>query len=92
MIFFQDWDQVSAYSAHSIQRPRIYTIEQPSSLQDDMRSHFANKANKTRSVADGQSQHSFSNNSGRYLAGNVFPSNLVTSRQGKYNFSERAST
>lgn len=37
-------------------------------------------------MADGQSQHSFSNNSGRYLAGNVFPSNLVTSRQGKYNF------
>ncbi|GLV38849.1 hattifattener [Carabus blaptoides fortunei] len=78
----KDWDQVSAYSSQSMQRPRIYSMEQPSSLtgmQDDMRTHYSSKGNKTRSVADGQSQHSFSNSSGRYLTG--FPTNLVTSRQ-----------
>lgn len=76
-----------------MQRPRIYAIDQPSSLnagmiQDDMRSHggshFSNKGSgtKSRSLADGQSQHSFSNHSGRYLAPSAFPTNLVTTRQG----------
>lgn len=34
----------------------------------------------SRSVADGQSQHSFSNNSHRGYLGTAFPSNLVNSR------------
>lgn len=77
-----------------MQRPRIYAIDQPPSINatmipDDMRSHggshFSQKGNgtKSRSLADGQSQHSFSNHSGRYLAPTSFPSNLVTTRQGK---------
>ncbi|KAF7266261.1 leucine-rich repeat and fibronectin type-III domain-containing protein hattifattener isoform X2 [Rhynchophorus ferrugineus] len=37
----KDWDQVSAYSIHS-QRPRMYNMDQPPSL-DDMRSHFSGK-------------------------------------------------
>ncbi|CAG9771708.1 unnamed protein product [Ceutorhynchus assimilis] len=74
----KDWDQVSAYSAHS-QRPRMYTVEQPPSL-DELRNHFS-KASKARSVADGQSQNSFSNHSGRYLTANAFPNNLLASRQ-----------
>ncbi|CAG9853852.1 unnamed protein product [Phyllotreta striolata] len=74
----KEWDQVSAYSAHS-QRPRMYTVEQPPSL-DDMRSHFGPKGHK-RSNADGQSQNSFSNHSGRYLTATAFPNNLLASRQ-----------
>ncbi|KAK9712739.1 hypothetical protein QE152_g24724 [Popillia japonica] len=77
----KDWDQISGYSTHSTQRPRMYALDQPSSLQDDLRSHFSSKGNKARSIADGQSQHSFSNHSGRYMASNVFPNNLLTSRQ-----------
>ncbi|KAJ8964478.1 hypothetical protein NQ314_004765 [Rhamnusium bicolor] len=75
----KDWDQVSAYSTHS-QRPRMYTVDQPPSLEE-MRAHFGTKGNKPRSIADGQSQHSFSNHSGRYLTANVFPNNLLASRQ-----------
>ncbi|KAH1013704.1 hypothetical protein HUJ04_002664 [Dendroctonus ponderosae] len=74
----KDWDQVSAYSTHS-QRPRMYTVEQPPSL-DELRGHF-NAKSKARSVADGQSQNSFSNHSGRYLTANAFPNNLLASRQ-----------
>lgn len=55
---------------------------------DDMRSHvshashFSSKPVKTRSIADGQSQHSFSNHSTRYL-GNAAPfPGLVNSRSG----------
>ncbi|KAG5876072.1 hypothetical protein JTB14_011556 [Gonioctena quinquepunctata] len=75
----KDWDQVSAYSAHS-QRPRMYTVDQPPSLEE-MRAPFGTKGNKPRSVADGQSQHSFSNQSGRYLTSAAFPNNLLASRQ-----------
>ncbi|XP_022900951.2 uncharacterized protein [Onthophagus taurus] len=75
----KDWDQISGYSTHSTQRPRMYAVDQPSSLQDDLRSHFSSKGNKPRSIADGQSQHSFS--SGRFMASNAFPSNLLASRQ-----------
>ncbi|XP_044266891.1 leucine-rich repeat transmembrane protein FLRT1 [Tribolium madens] len=77
----KDWDQVSGYSTHSVQRHnRMYSLDQPSTLMaDDMRSHFSTKGTKSRSIADGQSQNSFSNHSGRYL--NAFPSNLITSRQ-----------
>lgn len=60
----------------------MYPVDsQPSVPVDEMRSHFSSKGAKPRSVADGQSQHSFSNHSGRYL--NAFPSNLIASRQGK---------
>ncbi|XP_015036393.1 uncharacterized protein haf isoform X1 [Drosophila pseudoobscura] len=76
----KEWDQVSAYSGRSIPRPRIYPVEQP----DDMRSHFSGMPGKvgksSRSIADGQSQHSFSNNSHRGYLGSAFPSNLVNSR------------
>lgn len=73
---------MSGYSTHSTQRPRMYTVDQPSSLQDDLRSHFSSKGTKARSIADGQSQHSFSNQSGRYLGSNAFANNLLASRQG----------
>lgn len=59
----------------------MYTVEQPPSL-DELRSHFSAKS-KARSIADGQSQNSFSNHSGRYLTANAFPNNLLASRQGK---------
>ncbi|KAK9712738.1 hypothetical protein QE152_g24724 [Popillia japonica] len=39
----KDWDQISGYSTHSTQRPRMYALDQPSSLQDDLRSHFSSK-------------------------------------------------
>nr|CAI5867538.1 unnamed protein product [Callosobruchus analis] len=74
----KEWDQVSAYSTHS-QRPRMYTVDQPASL-DDMR-YFGQMGKKARSIADGQSQNSFSNHSGRYLTANAFPNNLLASRQ-----------
>lgn len=49
-------------------------------IGDDLR--YTGKPAKTRSVADGQSQHSFSNQSGRYLTGNAFSAGLVSSRPG----------
>lgn len=49
-------------------------------MGDEMR--YTGKPAKTRSVADGQSQHSFSNHSGRYLTGNAFSAGLVNSRPG----------
>lgn len=55
-------------------------------MGDDMRSHvshFTSKPVKARSIADGQSQHSFSNHSGRYLTNNAFSAGLVNSRPGK---------
>lgn len=49
-------------------------------MGDEMR--YTSKPAKTRSVADGQSQHSFSNHSGRYLTSNAFSAGLVNSRPG----------
>ncbi|KAI9578680.1 hypothetical protein GQX74_009254 [Glossina fuscipes] len=75
----EEWDQVSAYSGRSIPRPRVYPMDN----QDDMRSYFSGmpgKVAKPRSIADGQSQHSFSNNSHRGYLGSAFPTNLVNSR------------
>ncbi|XP_037894203.1 vasorin isoform X1 [Glossina fuscipes] len=75
----KEWDQVSAYSGRSIPRPRVYPMDN----QDDMRSYFSGmpgKVAKPRSIADGQSQHSFSNNSHRGYLGSAFPTNLVNSR------------
>ncbi|XP_035775199.1 leucine-rich repeat and fibronectin type-III domain-containing protein 3-like isoform X2 [Anopheles albimanus] len=83
----QDWDQVSAYSGRSIPRPRIYPMENQA-IPDDLRSHVSHfsavgggpKVAKARSIADGQSHHSFSNHSQRGYLGSAFPSNLVNSR------------
>ena len=69
-------------------QPRMYHVERQGSINtgcaaEDVRthaSHFASKP-KTRSIADGQSQHSFSNHSGRYLSGNSFAPGLVNSPQ-----------
>lgn len=86
----QDWDQVSAYSGRSIPRPRIYPMD--NQIADDLRSHASHfsalgqKVGKARSIADGQSQHSFSNHSQRGYLGTAFPSNLVNSRPGKRIF------
>ncbi|KAG7208654.1 hypothetical protein KM043_014859 [Ampulex compressa] len=82
----KEWDQVSAYSNRSIPRPRIFPIDRQGSITrasciDDVRSqagHYGGKS--TRSVADGQSQHSFSNNSTRYFANTTLASNLVNTR------------
>jgi hypothetical protein len=38
-----------------------------------------------RSIADGQSHHSFSNNSGRGYLNSAFPTNLVNSRPGNFD-------
>ncbi|KAF7382767.1 hypothetical protein HZH66_013169 [Vespula vulgaris] len=83
----KEWDQVSAYSNRSIPRPRIFPVDRQGSITrasciDDVRSqagHYGGKVS-TRSVADGQSQHSFSNNSTRYFANTTLGSNLVNSR------------
>ncbi|XP_066597843.1 uncharacterized protein haf isoform X2 [Prorops nasuta] len=83
----KEWDQVSAYSNRSIPRPRIFPIDRQGSITrasciDDGRSqvgHYGGKVT-TRSVADGQSQHSFSNNSSRYFANGALTSNLVNTR------------
>ncbi|KAI4488405.1 hypothetical protein M0804_005253 [Polistes exclamans] len=83
----KEWDQVSAYSNRSIPRPRIFPVDRQGSITrasciDDVRSqtvHYGGKIS-TRSVADGQSQHSFSNNSTRYFANTTLGSNLVNSR------------
>lgn len=37
----QDWDQVSAYSGRSIPRPRIFQMDQPQNIADDLRSHVS---------------------------------------------------
>lgn len=67
----REWDQVSAYSARSIPRARTYTEPAP---PDPM----PGRPGRTRSLADGQSQHSFSH-SGRYGAPG-YPSSLLGSR------------
>ncbi|XP_063984183.1 leucine-rich repeat and fibronectin type-III domain-containing protein 5 isoform X2 [Diachasmimorpha longicaudata] len=83
----KEWDQVSAYSNRSIPRPRIFPIDRQGSITrasciDDVRSqasHYGGKIS-TRSIADGQSQHSFSNNSSRYFANTALANNLVNTR------------
>ncbi|XP_063984182.1 leucine-rich repeat and fibronectin type-III domain-containing protein 5 isoform X1 [Diachasmimorpha longicaudata] len=91
----KEWDQVSAYSNRSIPRPRIFPIDRQGFIQnsftgsitrasciDDVRSqasHYGGKIS-TRSIADGQSQHSFSNNSSRYFANTALANNLVNTR------------
>ncbi|XP_012057851.1 PREDICTED: uncharacterized protein LOC105620986 [Atta cephalotes] len=83
----KEWDQVSAYSNRSIPRPRIFSIDRQGSITrasciDDVRSqtgHYSSKIS-ARSIADGQSQHSFSNNSTRYFSNTALTSNLVNTR------------
>ncbi|XP_072752260.1 uncharacterized protein Haf isoform X2 [Anoplolepis gracilipes] len=83
----KEWDQVSAYSNRSIPRPRIFPIDRQGSITrasciDDVRSQIGHYSGKVsaRSIADGQSQHSFSNNSTRYFANTALASNLVNTR------------
>lgn len=78
---------MSAYSNRSIPRPRIYSTDHHQGIPDDLRSHIshfsgmvATKSGKTRSIADGQSQHSVSNHSHRGYLNSAFPTNLVNSR------------
>lgn len=85
----KEWDQVSAYSSRSIPRPRIFPIDRQdnftgsmtrASCIDDIRSQTSHYGGKVqRLVADGQSQHSFSNNS-RHFANATLTNNLVNSR------------
>lgn len=53
--------------------------------------HFYFAFAHSRSIADGQSQHSFSNHSHRGYLNTAFPSNLVNSRPGLYNYSNDSS-
>ncbi|XP_054016478.1 uncharacterized protein LOC128896928 isoform X2 [Hylaeus anthracinus] len=84
----KEWDQVSAYSNRSIPRPRIFPIERQGSITrasciDEVRSqtgHYNSGKVSTRSVVDGQSQHSFSNTSTRYFTNNTLSSNLANTR------------
>ncbi|CAB0004529.1 unnamed protein product [Nesidiocoris tenuis] len=88
----KDWDQVSVYSNRSLSRPRPgYHVDRQGSMSrsacvtDDIRYSTGNgiamaHKNKARSMADGQSQHSFSNHSARYLNTGPFTSTLVSSR------------
>lgn len=72
----REWDQISAYSARSIPRARTYTEPAPPDP-------LPGRPGRTRSLADGQSQHSFSQ-SGRYGAP-AYPGSLLGSRSGAYN-------
>ncbi|KAK0083784.1 hypothetical protein PV325_008242 [Microctonus aethiopoides] len=92
----KEWDQVSAYSNRSIPRPRIFPIDRQGFIQntftgsitrasciDEVRSqasHYGGGKISTRSVADGQSQHSFSNNSSRYFANAALANNIANTR------------
>ncbi|CAK1602817.1 unnamed protein product [Parnassius mnemosyne] len=67
----REWDQVSAYSARSIPRARTYT--EPAAPDP-----LPGRPGRTRSLADGQSQHSHSH-SNRYGAPG-YPGSLLGSR------------
>ncbi|VVD00779.1 unnamed protein product, partial [Leptidea sinapis] len=67
----REWDQVSAYSARSIPRARSFT--EPS-VPDPLQG----RPGRARSLADGQSQHSYSQ-SGRF-GPHGYPSSLLGSR------------
>ncbi|XP_025405534.1 uncharacterized protein LOC112679828 [Sipha flava] len=81
----KDWDQGSVYSNRSLNPARMYRVaDTRQGCNEDLHSNisnFSSKPPKMRSVADGQSQNSFSNNSMRYLGGNnAYASDLVNSR------------
>ncbi|CAH2104411.1 unnamed protein product [Euphydryas editha] len=67
----REWDQVSAYSTRSIPRARSYT--EPAAPEP-----LPGRPGRARSLADGQSQHSYSH-SGRYGAP-AYPGSLLGSR------------
>lgn len=70
----REWDQVSAYSARSIPRARTYTEPAPPDP-------LPGRPGRARSLADGQSQHSYSH-SGRYGPPG-YPGSLLGSRTGE---------
>lgn len=70
----REWDQVSAYSARSIPRARTYTDPAPADP-------LPGRPGRARSLADGQSQHSYSQ-SGRYGVPG-YPGSLLGSRAGE---------
>lgn len=70
----REWDQVSAYSARSIPRARTYTDPAPVDP-------LPGRPGRARSLADGQSQHSYSQ-SGRYGVPG-YPGSLLGSRAGE---------
>ncbi|XP_072937010.1 uncharacterized protein haf isoform X2 [Epargyreus clarus] len=67
----REWDQVSAYSARSI--PRARTYNEPTATEP-----LPGRPGRARSLADGQSQHSYSH-SGRYGPPG-YPGSLMGSR------------
>lgn len=71
----REWDQVSAYSARSIPRARTYT--EPATADP-----LPGRPGRARSLADGQSQHSYAH-SARY-GGAPYPGSLLGSRAGKF--------
>lgn len=71
----REWDQVSAYSARSIPRARTYTDPAPADP-------LPGRPGRARSLADGQSQHSYSQ-SGRYGVPG-YPGSLLGSRAGEF--------
>lgn len=61
--------------------PTFYIYAKHTYIQINTQTHtYKNNRQHCRSIADGQSQHSFSNNSHRGYLGTAFPSNLVNSR------------
>lgn len=70
----REWDQVSAYSSRSIPRARTFT--EPTHPDP-----LPGRPGRARSLADGQSQHSYSQ-SGRYGAPG-YPGSLLGSRTGE---------
>lgn len=71
----REWDQVSAYSARSIPRARTYAEPLPADP-------LPGRPGRARSLADGQSQHSYSQ-SGRYGVPG-YPGSLLGSRAGEF--------
>lgn len=71
----REWDQVSAYSARSIPRARTYT--ENAAAPDPL----PGRPGRTRSLADGQSQHSYSHSNRFGPPG--YPGSLMGSRAGE---------
>lgn len=63
---------------HHTKKHPFYTIDMSKCLPTNINAN--QQQIHHRSIADGQSQHSFSNNSHRGYLGTAFPSNLVNSR------------
>ncbi|XP_045137102.1 uncharacterized protein LOC123519677 [Portunus trituberculatus] len=84
-----DWDTLSMYSQRSIPRARMYHMDKGSVnngfVPDDARSHFSHASSRhiprARSMADGQSQRSYSALSASNLRAPSFSAGLGLSRQ-----------